>query len=132
MIVFSSPISPLAFGTDSAIVVMPGRSQPQWFRASIPSAPLSPAFALPKSEVPRMSGYSGLGLAQFFGKTQPQCYVVDGLAGPRIHHERGDLFVRPTHASQDRHYAPLLFGRFKRWLARSRARPTTAGISRLP
>ena len=26
-----------------------------------------------------MSGYSGLGLAQFFGKTQPQCYVVDGL-----------------------------------------------------
>jgi hypothetical protein len=31
-------------------VVAPGRSQPQWFRASIPSAPLSPALALPKSE----------------------------------------------------------------------------------
>src|SRR6516162_1050594 len=57
MILLSSPISPLALGTDRAIVG-PGRSQPQWFRASIPSAPLSPALALPKSEVPRMSELS--------------------------------------------------------------------------
>jgi hypothetical protein len=33
--------------------------------------------------------------------SQPQRHIVDGLPGPGIDHERGDLFVRPAHASQD-------------------------------
>jgi hypothetical protein len=76
-----------------------------------PKRAVVPGLRLAQERGPKDQRYLGLGLAQFFGKTQPQRYVVDGLPGSRIDHERGDLFVRPTHASQDRHHAPLLLGR---------------------
>src|SRR5215470_13852668 len=56
-----------------------------------------PGLRLAQERGPKDERYLGLGLAQFFGKTQPQRYVVERLAGPGINHQRGE------------HHAPTRF-----------------------
>ena len=87
---FSSSTSPLAFGTDRAIVA-PGRSQPQLVSRQHPERAVVPGLRLAQERGPKDQRYLGFGLGQLFGETQPQRHVVDRLAGPGIDYQRGDL-----------------------------------------